>query len=145
MTTTNVTSLDSSIQSTNEWLKEIQEEGGFETRQQAYSTLRATLHALRDRLPADEAAHLGAGLPLIIRGMYYEGWRPSAKPARIDDQEGFINSVKGRFGRTPRLPADDELFPAVAAIFHVLGRHINAGEIEDVRANLPPQLRDIFA
>lgn len=144
MTTTNVPGLDASIQTTNEWLKELQEEGRFETRQQTYSVLRATLHALRDRLAADEAVHLAAELPLVLRGAYFEGWKVG-KQEKYSDQEGFLQHLRERFGRSPMQPSDDELFSAATAVFRVLKRRINAGELEDVRSNMPQELRDMFS
>ena len=44
--------------------------------------MRATLHALRDRLTVEEAAQFAAQLPMLIRGFYYEGWNPTDKPVR---------------------------------------------------------------
>ena len=40
----------------------------------AYLALRTVLHALRDRLTLEEAVQLGAQLPMLVRGFYYEGW-----------------------------------------------------------------------
>jgi uncharacterized protein (DUF2267 family) len=40
----------------------------WDDKYRTYRLLRATLHALRDRLPAQEAVHLGAQLPMLIRG-----------------------------------------------------------------------------
>jgi len=36
-----------------------------------------SLHALSDRLTVQEVAQLGAPIPMLIRGFYYEGWVPS--------------------------------------------------------------------
>jgi hypothetical protein len=44
--------LDTSLQRTHEWLHEIGREIGFDNEPAAYAALRATLHAVRDRLPA---------------------------------------------------------------------------------------------
>ncbi len=40
-------SLDHTVQETNVWLKDVQEEMNLETRQEAYNALRAVLHTLR--------------------------------------------------------------------------------------------------
>lgn len=44
------------------------EELDWQDRHAAYLALRATLHALRDRLTVEEVAELGAQLPMLIRG-----------------------------------------------------------------------------
>ena len=60
MSDTQVTALDHSVQQTNIWLKTLGEELHWEDRHDAYRALRAVLHALRDRLTAEQAVHLGA-------------------------------------------------------------------------------------
>ena len=55
---TGVTSLDNSIELTNVWLKDILEQLQWQSKNSAYEALRGTLHALRDRLPPEEAFSL---------------------------------------------------------------------------------------
>jgi Uncharacterized conserved protein (DUF2267) len=43
--------------------------------------LRSVLHVLRNRLTPEQAVHLGAQLPLLVRGIFYEGWRIAGKPS----------------------------------------------------------------
>jgi len=64
---------DRTVQAANLWLKELMDALGWDDRYQAYEGLRTTLHALRDRLTLEEMAQLGAQVPLLIRGVYYEG------------------------------------------------------------------------
>jgi uncharacterized protein (DUF2267 family) len=59
MSATGLDAFDKTLQTTNIWLQEIMEELGPDG-QRAYKVLRGVLHALRDRLTIDEAAHLGA-------------------------------------------------------------------------------------
>jgi len=66
---------------------------GRRSRHDAYVALRATLHALRDRLPVEETAELAAQLPMLVRGVYYEGWDPTGKPVRERSLEGFLAGV----------------------------------------------------
>ena len=87
MSTTGLEVFDATLHKTNSWLKELMGMLGSEDRHRAYLALRATLHALRDRLTVEEVAQLGAQLPMLIRGFYYEGWDPTGKPLRIRDKE----------------------------------------------------------
>lgn len=90
MSATGLDVFDTTIQKTNNWLNELMELAGLQQRQGAYLALRATLHALRDRLPVDEVAQLGAQLPMLVRGFYYEGWDPTPKPVRARHKEEFV-------------------------------------------------------
>jgi uncharacterized protein (DUF2267 family) len=78
MSSTGLEAFDKTLQITHVWLDEIMAELGPD-RQRAYHALRAVLHALRDRWPLNLAAHLGAQLPLLVRGIYYDNWIRSRK------------------------------------------------------------------
>ncbi len=102
--------------------------------------LRAYLHALRDRLTVDEAAQLAAQLPDLIRGIYYEGWNPSATPVKYRGFAEFLDRIAADAG----LDGETAASYAVSAAAGVLRRHVSAGEIEDVRAQLPEELQPIL-
>ena len=70
MSTTGLEVFDTTLQKTHLWLKDIMQELHTDSRQQAYSVLRATLHTLRDRMTIEQAVKLGAQLPILLRGMY---------------------------------------------------------------------------
>ena len=84
MSNTGYRAFDATVDKTNQVLKAIEEAYQWpkERRQQSYAALRAVLHALRDRLPVQESADLAAQLPVLIRGIYYEGWDPARVPWR---------------------------------------------------------------
>jgi uncharacterized protein (DUF2267 family) len=93
MSATGLEVFDKTVQTTNTWLKEIMEFTGPD-RRRAYRVLAAVLHALRDRLTVDEVAQLGAQLPILVRGLYYDQWHhPSGKPERLRHKEEFLASV----------------------------------------------------
>jgi len=48
------------------------------------------LHAVRNRIGPENAAHLGAQLPMLIRGLYYEGWDPTGKPTKERHEAQFL-------------------------------------------------------
>jgi uncharacterized protein (DUF2267 family) len=131
---------DTTIHKTNSWLKEIMEELGIDNRHQAYQALRGTLQALRDRLPVEEATHLGAQLPMLITGIYYEGWEPEDKPERIRHKEEFLARVGEAFGGQSNMDSER----AARAVFNVLARRVSEGEIQDITGILPQDLRELW-
>ena len=124
------------------WLNEIAEEmGEGTTKQQAYAALRAMLHALRDRLNVDEAAQLAAQLPVLVRGIYYEGWDPSKTPLKIRHRDEFIELVREYLGKTDNVDPEQ----AARAVFAVLRKHVTEGEIKDVLDEMPTEIRELLA
>jgi uncharacterized protein (DUF2267 family) len=77
----------------NDWLEEMREIYDFEQEEHAFLLLRATLKALRDRLSTEEVISLGNILPAILRGFYYEGWKPEENKS-----ETFTRSVISHLG-----------------------------------------------
>lgn len=98
------------------------------------------LHALRDSLRVEEAANLGAQLPGLLRGAYYEQWRPSTTPVKSRSVEEFLERVREQFRRDPIA----EPSQAVMAVFQLLSKKITEGEIKDVRGCLPEAVRNIW-
>jgi uncharacterized protein (DUF2267 family) len=140
MTRTAIAPIENAIHTTNTWLKELMEELGWEDRQRAYHAFGVVLHALRDHLTVAEVADLGAQLPMLIRGLYYEGWTPNGKPVKERKKEEFLAHVAGA------LRGHAEVFPegVVWAVFKVLERHVSTGEIGDVKSVLPAQIRSLW-
>ena len=140
MSATGLDVFDTTLQKTHIWLKDLMQALGTEDRQRAYLALRATLHALRDRLTVEEVAQLGAQLPMLIRGFYYEGWDPTGKPLRVRHREQFLERILQEFRR------DDDIDPeeVARAVFMVLEKRVTEGEIEDVKYVLPAEIRDLW-
>ena len=140
MSLTSIGSIESTIHTTNSWLKELVEELGWQDRERAYHAMGAVLHALRDRLTVAEAADLGAQLPMLIRGLYYEGWNPNGKPVKERRKEDFLAHI------AMACRGQDEIFPEEVAwaVFKVLEKHVSAGEIGDVKHVLPAEIRSLW-
>jgi uncharacterized protein (DUF2267 family) len=139
MSVTGLEVFDTTVHKTNGWLRELMDELGWSDRHKAYLALRATLHALRDRLTVQEVAQLGAQLPMLIRGFYYEGWVPSDTPLKVRHKDQFLALIERQF-------SDDEIDTDLVArgVFAVLSRRIADGEIEDVRQVLPSEIRELL-
>jgi uncharacterized protein (DUF2267 family) len=132
--------IETTVHKTHDLLNEIMAALGANDAHLAYGAMRAVLHALRDRLTVDEAVQLGAQLPMLIRGLYYEGWRPRRKRVK-QHKDAFLDQIRKEFPLGP-----DCMHPEVIAraVLAVLSRRISPGEVRDVQAVLPVELRALW-
>jgi uncharacterized protein (DUF2267 family) len=140
MPVTGLEVFDTTVQKTNSWLKELMRIMEWKDRRQAYQALRATLHALRDWLTIDEVAQLGAELPMLVRGIYYEGWDPGNKPMRGRHKRDFMSAIEAELINQD--PTDAE--GIARGVFQLLESRISEGEINDIRHILPTELKELW-
>jgi len=121
------------------WVGEVAKQTG-ETDRQAFGSISAVLHALRDRLPHERSASLGDQLPLVMRGVYYEGWEPDVTPEHYAQPEDFLRRVE----REASLSSPMEASIATRATMGVLGYDLEEREMEGMLAVLPPPIRSLL-
>ena len=139
MSATGLDVFDRTLQTTNIWLDEIMQVVGPD-RQVAWKVLSVVLHKLRDRLPVEVAAHLGAQLPLLVRGVYYDQYQPAKMPTDCRSVEEFVAEVQEWLSDIRPVDAKD----ATRAVFATLKRHIPEGEIAKIKDALPRPLCSSF-
>ncbi|TVR99739.1 MAG: DUF2267 domain-containing protein [Rhodospirillales bacterium] len=139
MSATGLAVFDKTIQETNIWLKAIEADIGPD-RQVAYDVLRAALHALRDRLTVEQAAHLSAQLPMLVRGIFFEGWHPAGKPDKIRSVDVFLDGIAARLANVR--PINPEV--AARSVFRTVAQHVTPGETEKVKQMLPEDIRQLW-
>lgn len=139
MSMTGLSTFDETLQLSNVWLNELMEQLDWDDKRRAYRVLRAVLHALRDRLTAHEAVHLGAQLPMLIRGFYYENWHMKDSAPAERTKGAFLNHINAEL-RDPNVDAEQ----SAREVFGLLARKISPGEIEDVKKMLPLEVRALW-
>ena len=137
--TAHVPVFDTTLQKTHLWLHELMEAGGYADEKVACGVLRVILHAIRDHLCVDEVADLAAEMPMLIRGLYYEQWKPSA-PSHERTVPGFLGQIQAKLAPYRGVDAEEAIF----AVFQLLNDHITPGELSDVRGALPHHIRDLW-
>ena len=140
MSHTGISVLDNATQDVNIWLNDVSKHAHWDDKNRSYRLLRATLHTLRDWLSVDEAADLAAQLPLLIRGIYYEGWNPSATPVPERKLEQFFDRIQHEFRTDPL--KNPQL--CVSAVFAVLSERVSKGEIDQVKNSMRKELRNLW-
>jgi uncharacterized protein (DUF2267 family) len=140
MSMTGLSVFDTTLHKTNQWLNDLLQLLGWSDKDKAYLALRVTLHALRDRLTIEEVAQLAAQLPMLVRGFYYEGWNPTGKPEKERSEEEFLAHIARHFQNDEAVDPEQ----VARAVFALIGKHVSAGEVEDVRQVLPKTLRPLW-
>ena len=143
MTQTGLPAFDNTVQTTNTWLNDLMLELGKDDRHLAYSAMRSVLHALRDRLTVEHASALGAQMPMLVRGFYFEGYKPHGKPTRERRKDQFLARIRHEMRRGSSLnPAESELM--ARAVLHTVKRHLGDGTMDRVKKALPRDLRELM-
>jgi len=139
MSATGLDVFDKTLQTTNIWLDQIMGKLGPD-RQVAWHVLSAVLHALRDRLQTGLAVHLGAQLPLLVRGLYYDQWHPGEQTLKERSAEQFVDHVSGRL----RDVRPVNVLDATQVTLQVLNHHLDPHQVEKVRQALPESIRALW-
>lgn len=139
MAVAGIPTIDHAPQVFSEWLNELCDDLGWE-KPRAYLLLCETLHTIRDFLTVDEAADLAAQLPVLVRGVFYDGWDPSRTPVKPRNKSDFLARVEARFQKEPL--EDPER--AVAAVFDLLRRHVSPGEIGQVKHAMRGPIQELW-
>jgi len=136
-----VSAINHTVEKSHLWIKALKDLGHFSSDEVAYSALHAVLHTLRDRLPTELAAHFSAELPMLIRGLFYEGWKPSKTPCKMKTQRDFFEAIKHGLNNTSQ-----KIDPkhSVQSVFQLLKNKISPGEIENIINVLPKELADLW-
>ncbi|WP_296422892.1 DUF2267 domain-containing protein [Yoonia sp.] len=131
---------DRTVHEAHDWVNELTGRLDWTSERDALRLLRTVMCRVRDHLPVNEMAQFSAQLPIILRGMFYEGWQPKLTPVHERRAADFIDTIQQDVGDILdyRGPAD------ITAVFKLINARISRGEVEDVRANLPAQLRDMW-
>lgn len=129
------------VQKSEKWISEMHSQLSWVHSDRVYHLLRGVLHVLRDQLSVNEAAHLAAQLPLILKGTFFENWDPNAKSKSFSKEE-FLDEVLKRMG--PNWEPNYDLEHGVAVALQVIMRNISRGEMTDVIGSFKPSLRLFF-
>jgi uncharacterized protein (DUF2267 family) len=131
--------LNAALRATDDWIDDLMGRLGWSDRERVYRALLAALHALRDCLERDEAIYLGAQFPALLRGLYYEGWHPSAHLA-AKSRSAFLERIHDSLHRDPGIDAEQ----VARSVFALLATRLPAAEVEDAKAATPSALHNLW-
>ena len=134
----NIASIETTVQKTSEWLHEIADKANWSV-EQAYIALRVVLHQLRDNLMVETTAHLSAQLPILIRGLFFENWKPEIQPLSQRSYEDFLCSIAEQLLSYHHSDINPEV--AIEAVFSVLWSRLPQEELLKLCSTVPRGVR----
>jgi uncharacterized protein (DUF2267 family) len=117
----------------------VLEETGQTDREAVKRGTAAVLHALRDRLTSEEARQAAAQLPRELKRVWAEGDAPGRRPVKMHRKE-FYDRVK----RDAAIGSIREARFLTIAVFAALKAQLSPGEADDVMAQLPRDLKEVW-
>jgi uncharacterized protein (DUF2267 family) len=144
MTQAQLDTFDTTVQKTNLLLKAVEDRFGWgdsrQARNRAYLALRSVLQTLRDRLTPEHAAGLSAQLPMLVRGFYFEGWRPSQVPLKMSKDE-FISEVERHLDPFSYEQSTEEMVKGIVAIVQ---DYTDPNEMRKIKKTLPKDIQEML-
>ena len=119
--------------------RRVIDETGQTDRETVKRGTAVVLQALRDRLMPTEAAQAAAQLPRGLKETWSAGERPDRKPVKMHRKD-FYERVRREAG----LKNVREARFLTIAVFTALKEQISSGEADDVLAQLPRDLKDVW-
>lgn len=106
--------------------------------------LSSVLHALRDVISTEESLQLIAQFPMFLKAVYVSGWS-SGKKEKVKNMTEFIDLARKYNGLTSihDLGSDELAENYIDTTFIVLRKYISLGELEDLRSELPKDLKSM--
>ena len=129
----------------NSFLKEYTKELNLNNdTDKAGRILTSILHGLREIISSQESLQLIAQFPMFLKAIYVNGWSSHQK-RKIKNMNEFIDLVRDFNGVTAFHDFEnDELADNyIHTTFILFRKYISLGELEDIRSELPKDLKSI--
>jgi uncharacterized protein (DUF2267 family) len=142
MSDNGLTAFDRTLEKTHQFINDVSAAINVEDKHVTFMGIKAVLHALRDRIPLEEAVQLGSQFPILLAGFYYQGWKPAATPTKERSVAAFIDKVRDNL---PEKTYPVELEILIREVFGTLSQWVSEGEIDDVINMLPGDVQSLWS
>jgi uncharacterized protein (DUF2267 family) len=129
----------------NHFINEVARDLGTD-RNTAARVTRAVLHALRDRMPPDDAIQFAQGLPMALKSVFIDQYDLSSTPVVIRKGEKFLEYIYEKDGITAPQDFPDKLSvaQALSSVFFVLENWMDAGQTDQVKNIVGAEIVDLI-
>jgi uncharacterized protein (DUF2267 family) len=129
----------------NRFVKDVAEELNV-SRNSAARIMKAVLHAVRDRLPPDDAIQFAQGLPMALKAVFIDQYDPSRTPVVIRRAHDFLDYIfyKDEFSANVDFPDQDSVEDALRGVFNVLECYMDPAQIEHIKHMMGQEIVELI-
>ena len=125
-------------QTANPWVESMMAELRVTDPYKAVRALGAGLATLRELMTPREMARFVGLLPVVVRGLFFEGWEPQVKPREIHHRSQLLALLGQKYAPHADLPTDLLL----TAFLAVLNQRLRPEEMAEIARKLHPLTGD---
>ncbi|HEV8286179.1 MAG TPA: DUF2267 domain-containing protein [Chitinophagaceae bacterium] len=137
---------DNHCQEANRFIKDLALQlGSPDDTDHAIRILRCVFKALRRRIIPDESLHIISQLPLILKGLYVDGWDINEPLSEAKTFDEFLFDIRNNTETSASVDfANDELArKKITTVFSALKEFVSEGELNHIRDELPKEIAEI--
>lgn len=115
-------------------------------RNNAARITRAVLHAVRDKIPAEDAIQFAQGLPLALKGVFIDQYDLSRVPLKLRHAGDFLDYIYYKGGQAAEIdfPNEDAIIDALKAVFNVLNYYMEFGQVAQIKRLLGKEVENMI-
>ncbi len=139
--------LEKYLHETNDYFNQLAEDLGHpEERQRAMIIWRAVMHTIRDRIQISESLDLISPFPMILKGMYVNGWKYHDAPPydfeTLEQMKTQVKALQNEYGESEFdwSKGTDEI---ISITLDSLERYVTECQMEHVRGQLPENVEEV--
>jgi uncharacterized protein (DUF2267 family) len=107
----------------------------------------AVLHTLREKISVEESIHLISQLPLILKGVYVDGWDIAHEfVSESNTLEAFYDEIREHALRTAErdFGNNQQTKKNVTAVLKVMRNYVSEGEMNHIKQQMPKSIAVLF-
>lgn len=140
-------SINKYVEEASVFFKQVATElGAPEDTDHALRVTTAFFHTLRERISPGESLHVISQLPMILKGIYVDGWKLSETTSNARTLHEFLDEVRAHTNRTAARDFGDDMQARdqLTAVIRVMRKYVDDGEIRNIKVQLPEPIAELF-
>jgi uncharacterized protein (DUF2267 family) len=110
----------------------------------ALRVLGSVLHALRKKITVFDSLHIISQLPLILKGIYADGWELDQPLSDAETIDEFLELIRNFTAKSKiDFANDEEAKEKIRIVFFALRQYVSEDELDHVRDELPREIAEM--